>query len=179
MVDYVPCFFVSRYTCTQLFQNRLSERMANGECLTEVARLKGTVVTLFDKKNFIRCVHLAWDHSFFFNERRSSFPRVNAIASHKKFRNIALYVSFRTAQEKRSLCNWMQMNMDKPDNPHIEGPHSMEQASLTSFESWLFTINIKKPTVLFGRTISVRQLPAIAVLSDNLFWNRCIHHFEM
>ena len=29
-------------------------------------------------------------------------------------------------------------------------------------------------TVPFGRTIFVRQLP-FAVLSDNLFWNRCIH----
>ena len=33
----------------------------NGECQyrTEVTRLKGTVITLFDKQNFIGCVHLA------------------------------------------------------------------------------------------------------------------------
>ena len=43
----------------QLFQKRLSERLANGECRTEVARPKGTVVTLFDMQNFISCVHLA------------------------------------------------------------------------------------------------------------------------
>ena len=34
-----------------------------------------------------------------FNDRRSWFPCMNAIASHKKFRNIALNFSFRTAQE--------------------------------------------------------------------------------
>ena len=38
-------------TSIQLFQKRLSERMANAECRTEVARLKGTVVTLFDMQN--------------------------------------------------------------------------------------------------------------------------------
>ena len=44
--------------CIQLFQKRLSERMANGECRTEVAWPKRTVVTLFDMQNFISCVHL-------------------------------------------------------------------------------------------------------------------------
>ena len=36
--------------------------------------------------------------------------------SHKKFRNIALNCSFRNAQEKWSICNWMLKNMYKPDN---------------------------------------------------------------
>ena len=43
----------------QLFQKRFSERIANGECRTEVARPKETVVTVFDMQNFISCVHLA------------------------------------------------------------------------------------------------------------------------
>ena len=38
--------------CIQLFQKRLSERMANGECRMEVARPKRTVVTLFDMQKF-------------------------------------------------------------------------------------------------------------------------------
>ena len=37
-------------------------------------------------------------------------------ASHKKFRNMALNCSFRNAQEKWSLCNWMLKNMDKRNN---------------------------------------------------------------
>ena len=45
--------------CIQLFQKRLSERMENGECPTEFARPKRTVVTLFDMQNFISCIHLA------------------------------------------------------------------------------------------------------------------------
>ena len=45
--------------CIQLFQKRLSERMENGECPTELARPKRTVVTLFDMQNFISCIHLA------------------------------------------------------------------------------------------------------------------------
>ena len=51
-------FIVVQYI--QLFQKRLSERMANGECRTEVARPKGTVFTLFNMQNFISCVHLTW-----------------------------------------------------------------------------------------------------------------------
>ena len=43
----------------QPFQKRLSERLANGECRTEVARPKGTVLTLFDMQNFISYIHLA------------------------------------------------------------------------------------------------------------------------
>ena len=43
----------------QLCQKRLSERMADGEYRTEVAQPKGTLVTLFDMRNFISCVHLA------------------------------------------------------------------------------------------------------------------------
>ena len=38
--------------CIQLFQKRLSARMANGECRMEVARPKRTVVTLFDLQKF-------------------------------------------------------------------------------------------------------------------------------
>ena len=34
----------------------------------------------------------------------------------RKFRNKALNCSFRNAQEKWSLCNWMLKNMDKPCN---------------------------------------------------------------
>ena len=65
--------------------------MANGECRTEVARPKGTVVTLFEMQNFISCVHLAWKwiHQLW------TFVW--------GFRNIALNCSFRNAQEKWSL----------------------------------------------------------------------------
>ena len=51
-------FIVVQYI--QLFQKRLSDRMANGECRKEVARPKGTVFTLFNMQNFISCVHLTW-----------------------------------------------------------------------------------------------------------------------
>ena len=44
----------------QLFQKRLSERVANGECRTDVTRPKGTVVTLLYMQNFINSVHLPW-----------------------------------------------------------------------------------------------------------------------
>ena len=124
------CRFPLALTNIQLFQKRLSERMANGQGRTEDARSKGTVVTLFDIQNSIHisCVPLAWkwsihqlwtfvwrfltpktkeSHVFFFSiERRSSFPRMNGlffwlnIASNRKFRNIALNCSFRDAPKK-------------------------------------------------------------------------------
>ena len=36
--------------CIHLFQKTLSERTANGSCRTEIARPKGTVVSIFAKK---------------------------------------------------------------------------------------------------------------------------------
>ena len=59
------CRFPLALTNIQLFQKRLSERMANGEGRTEDARPKGTVVTLFDIQNSIHisCVPLAWKWS--------------------------------------------------------------------------------------------------------------------
>ena len=55
------CRFPLALTNIQLFQKRLSERMANGD----EARPKGTVVTLFDIQNSIHisCVPLAWKWS--------------------------------------------------------------------------------------------------------------------
>ena len=47
----------------QLFQKRLSKRMANGECRMEDARPKRIVVTLFDMQNF--------------HKLRSSYRKIN------------------------------------------------------------------------------------------------------
>ena len=40
----------STYVYIHLFQKTLSERTANGSCRTEIARPKGTVVSIFAKK---------------------------------------------------------------------------------------------------------------------------------
>ena len=97
-------------------------RTAN-QCRTEVARPKGTVVTLFDTQSFTSCLWtFVWGfltaktketHAFFQLQDLSRFFVWTAyclrlyIATHKKFRNIALNCSFRNA-------NWMLKNMDKP-----------------------------------------------------------------
>ena len=62
-------------------------------------------LALFQLKNVPRCL-LVW----------TAYYLRLYIASHKKFRNIALNCSFRNAQEKWSLCNRMLKNMDKSDN---------------------------------------------------------------
>ena len=54
--------------CIQLFQKRLSERMANGKCRMEVARPKRTVVTLFDMQKF---------HKFRLPYRKINTPTMN------------------------------------------------------------------------------------------------------
>ena len=64
------------------------------------------------------------------------------ITSHKKFRNIALNCSFRNAQDKWSLCNWILKNMDKPCNP------PSKVFTKWSLHHWLFTINIQNPQFL-------------------------------
>ena len=106
--------------------------MSNGSCTTKRNCVYARVIS---------CVHLAWKSTPTVNvwlrvlnsedKRNSRFfqlkdvplclvwmaycLRLN-IASHKKFRNIALNCSFRNAQEKWSICNWMLKNMYKPDN---------------------------------------------------------------
>ena len=45
---------------TAISKKVVGENGERGECRTEVAWPKGTVVTLFEMQNFISCVHLAW-----------------------------------------------------------------------------------------------------------------------
>ena len=142
MVIYSYFLFCLFYI--QLFHKRLSERMANGEsvsnggCTTE--RNCGYAIWYAKfHKLLSRCLKIKTPtmdvclrvlddedkrNSRFF--QMTDVPRFHVwtsyslalyIASHKKFRNIALNCSFRNAQEKWSICNWMLKNMYKPDNP--------------------------------------------------------------
>ena len=106
--------------------------MASGECRKEVARPKGTMVTLFGRQNFISYVHLTWKwihqlSTFVWGFLAPKTGESYAFFSWKMLlvsceRPIVsdvtspVTISFRNAQGKWSLCSWMLKNMDKSDN---------------------------------------------------------------
>ena len=127
-----------RRVSIQLFQKRLSERLANGECRRCTTERNCGYAIWYAKFHKLRspCVKMntptmnvclrVLDSKDKRNSRifkLKDVPRFLVwtayclrlyIASHKKFRNIALNCCFRMTP-----CNWMLKNMGKPYNPPL------------------------------------------------------------